>query len=228
MERSFGLVDEKLAEADFFLEKLAEAQRTLNFAEARFYFSAFISSARSVTFSLQSVMRRIEGFEDWYRKKQELLKGDPISRFFHNARTESQHIGDTPLNTGSFVRNSEGKMISTFYFSDGFGGNIKGLPKEDIVTISTKYFTTIVGIIFECYEKFGSFIDPHKYYTAENLKKLGLTIEDAEESLGLPRGWTNIDKEDTSGKHDEDRLRLLRRSIPGVEIGYILEKYLKK
>lgn len=43
---------------------------------------------------------------------------------------------------------------------------------------------------------------------AEALKKEGLTVEDIEESLDLPRGWTFIE-----GCTDQQRLDALRASI---------------
>ena len=68
---SFDWVDEKLFESDFFLTKLEET--AYNFSAARYYFSAFTSAARSVTFALQKVMKRIPGFDEWYLKKKVLL-----------------------------------------------------------------------------------------------------------------------------------------------------------
>ncbi len=37
----------------------------------------------------------------------------------------------------------------------------------------------IVGIVFNCYEVFGEFIDPEQYYSKEAFTKRGKTIEDA-------------------------------------------------
>ena len=67
MATSFGIVEEKLFEADFFLEKLKSCVGEVKFQEARFYMSAFIAAARSVTFTLQKSLNGIEGFEDWYK-----------------------------------------------------------------------------------------------------------------------------------------------------------------
>ena|SRR5215207_5807717 len=72
MPRSFGLVDDKVLEADFFLNQLAAAG--LNFFAARCYFSAFVSSARTVTFALQASMTGIDGFDTWYAAQQSALR----------------------------------------------------------------------------------------------------------------------------------------------------------
>ena len=50
--RSFSPVDEKLEEADFFLEGMAASEKS--WLRTRFLFSAFVSAARSVTFALQA------------------------------------------------------------------------------------------------------------------------------------------------------------------------------
>lgn len=219
MARSFDLVDDKLYEADFFLEKLVASDRDL--IEARYYFSAFVAAARSVTFALQAVMSDIEGFDGWYRLKQELLKGDKTAKFFHKARTESQHIGLNPLNGDirSFIE-SRGNSKQYFFSQNGMEP-IPDALDGDAVAACREYLVSLVELIFECYEQFGSVIDPDKYYTLQNLERLGLSIEDVEESLGLPRGWTYI-----SEGYDEKRIKSLRRSVPGTQIDWLFEKYL--
>lgn len=218
--RSFDLVDDKLFEADFFLEKLAGSG--FNFFEVRYYFSAFVAAARSVTFSLQAVMADVDGFKGWYTKKQEDLKKNNTSRFFQRIRTESQHIGLTPLNSGTSRLGKDGQPIVRYFFSEGIGEHIPDAPQTDAVTACHQYFTLLLRIIFECYEEFGSIIDPDQYYTLKNLKRLGLSIEDVEEELGFPRGWTKVD--DTS---DHNRLNALKLSIPRSAIDKLFEKYLK-
>jgi hypothetical protein len=117
MSRSFGLVDEKLAEANFFLEKLAGAGT--NFFETRCYFSAFVAAARSVTFSLQAVMADIDGFRDWYADKQDTLRMDELPRFFHIARTQLQHLGISPVNAGSTRRAHDSTLQVQCHFISG-------------------------------------------------------------------------------------------------------------
>ncbi len=218
--RSFGLVDEKLAEADFFLDKLRES--SLNPFEARCHFSAFVSAARSVTFALQAVMKsRVDGFEEWYESKQEELRQDPLARFFHDARTEMQHTGLNLVNAGR-VRIIGGKPVAELHFRGStLGVPPKNTPPYDVVTSCTHYLTAVVSLVHECYEVFGAEIDPHLYLTEENFRKLGRTIEDAEEELIGVRGWT-----DAPGVPLEARWQMLHDSVPGSEIDWIFKKYL--
>jgi hypothetical protein len=57
----------KLQEALFFLEKMEEFY-TVN-PDFDYYFNAFISSGRSVTFVMQKEYSKIQGFEEWYENR---------------------------------------------------------------------------------------------------------------------------------------------------------------
>lgn len=218
--RTFDLVDEKLAEADFFLGKLEN--NLMNFFESRCYFSAFVSAARSVTFALQAVMKsQVDGFEEWYELKQKELKQDPLARFFHDARTKAQHIGLNSVNAGRMARVDGKPMVKLYFQSSTLGASLKNAPPYDVITSCTRYLTTLVSLIHDCYEVFGAEIDPHRYLTEENFRKLNRTIEDAEEEVMGVRGWTDV-----PGVPLEARWQMLRASVPGSEIGWIFEKYL--
>lgn len=218
--RPFDLVDEKLAEADFFLGKLEDSVK--NLFESRCYFSAFVSAARSVTFALQAVMKsQVDGFEEWYEFKQKELKQDPLARFFHDARTKAQHVGLNSVNAGRMTVVDGKPVVQLFFQSSTANVPLKNVPPYDVVTSCTRYLTSLVSLIHECYEVFGAEIDPHRYLTEENFRKLGRTIEDAEEEVIGVRGWT-----DAPGVPLEARWQMLRSSVPGSEIGWIFEKYL--
>ncbi len=207
MARSFDLVDEKVFEADFFLEKMQEIDA--NMAEMRFYFSAFVSAARSVTFAMQAVLAGVEGFSDWYKERQEELKSNELASYFVNVRNESQHLGVNPIAKGSIL---QGNIL--YYFSDA--------PFQfDVVAASEEYIKLLVNILYGCYKKFGPDIDPEQYYTVKNLAKLNLSLEDIEEELGFPRGWTDIDS-----SNDEIRLQALSNTMPKTQIDTIFQKYL--
>lgn len=217
--RSFDLVDEKLAEADFFLERLKDS--STNFFAARCYFSAFVSAARSVTFALQGVMKsRVDGFQEWYEAKQDELRRDPLARFFHDARTEAQHLGTNPVNAGR-SHTVHGKPVVELYFeSSTLGVPLKNAPSCDVATACTRYLALIVSLIRECYEVFGPAVDPLEYLTEKNFRSTGRTIEDAEEEVIGVRGWTDV-----PGVPLEARWQMLRDSVPGSQVSWIFEKY---
>lgn len=215
--RSFDNVDFKLAEADFFLEKMREAGPEL--MEVNFYFSAFISAARSVTFALQAVMNDIEGFKSWYSKHQETLKNNHLAKFFLKYRNEILKTGELPITRGSIYRNKNGELGVEHYLFEEFCDQCGESGLEDAASLSKKYMKLMVGIVHDCYQEFGPIIDTDQLYALENIDRQALSIEDVEESLDFPRGWT-------SGIPDRERIRLLRESVPGSQIKWLFEKYL--
>lgn len=214
--RSFSLVDHKVEEANFFLSKIPECR--YDFFGVRCYVGAFIASSRSVTFALQSVLRHLEGFEAWYRKWQQQLKNDPLARFFHEFRRVNQHIGDNLVSGGS-----GGPNTPTLYLFCPTE-DIPGVPEDDVETSCRKYMVTILSMVYDCYIEFGPYIDAHHRYTAEFFERMGKTIEDAEEELGFPRGWTDIGDPEALPY----RWQLLRDNTCGCEINHLFERYLGK
>ncbi|MBA3967084.1 MAG: hypothetical protein H0X47_15190 [Nitrospirales bacterium] len=216
MARSFSLVDSKLSEAAFFLEKMPSCG--YNMFEMRCYLSAFVSSARTVTFSLQAVLRGMEGFDSWYKQKQEALKEDNLARFFHEFRTANQHIGDNPALAGA-----GGPGIETLHWFVPTA-EIASVPEEDVLTSCNQYFVQLLNVVFECFLKFGPQINSKQRYTAEYFSSIGKTIEDAEEELGFPRGWTDLGEPDSIPY----RWQLLRDQTSGCDIDNVFLKYLGK
>lgn len=217
--RNFDAVDEKLAEADFFLGEIANAGTS--WFRVRCYFSAFVSAARSVTFAMQASMKGVSGFDEWYAERQVEMRNDRLARFFHECRTDSQHIGFNHI-----VSASGGNGETRYYFGEPDPGRYVYIPDEDLLTSAHKYMCLIAGIVDRAYSDFGLEIDPDQIYTPNGLVRKGWCIEDVEEELGLPRGWTDIEypSADVNGL----RLQMLRRNIPGSGVKPLLKKYLQR
>ncbi|MFA4850684.1 MAG: hypothetical protein WC626_13245 [Methanoregula sp.] len=211
--RSFGLVALKVAEADFFLEKISGSGP--NIFEVKCYLSAFAASSRSVTFSLQAVLSDIVGFDEWYKVHQIRLQKDPLSKFFNDFRRVTQHVGNNYGMKGTYPDNKIW-IIPT--------RDLPSVPEDDIETAGRKNLTEIIKIVFDCYKKFGPIIDSQQRYTREFFTSIGKTIEDAEEECGFPRGWTDTGDE----KYSMHRWQALRDTQPGCEINHLFKKYLKK
>jgi hypothetical protein len=215
-QRSFSLVDQKVAEAEFFLVKLGSCR--FEFFAARCYASAFVASARTITFALQAVLGDVDGFAEWYAAQQDRLRADRTARFFHQFRTVSQHLGDNLVSGGTFT--PEEPVLYWFQPSP----DVHEVPAEDVMTACTKYFRALLKIVFECYLRFGPLIDAHQRYTAEYYASIGKGIEDAEEEVGLPRGWTDIGDPASTPY----RWQVLREQSQGCEISEIFARYLGK
>lgn len=138
----FWLIDGKLREADFFLEKLRTAP---DLDAARFYFSAFLSAARSVTFALQKCLVGLAHFDAWYEGPQKELKDHPIAAYFKSIRDQVIHEGLNPLERHE---RGVGAIIgSNFYLVDT-------APEQDVVLAGRTYMTVLLRIAGEAYERF--------------------------------------------------------------------------
>lgn len=178
MRYPFWLIDGKLCESDFFLEKLRAAP---DLDQARYYFSAFLSAARSVTYALQKCLRGLGDFDTWYTDRQAELKAHPSARYFHTIRNEAIHEGLNPLESHS--RGVGGIYGSDFYLREG-------APERNVVTACTSYMAILVRIAGTAYQRFWTSVDLPPDLTPEDLAARGQTIEDIEEEFGYPRGWS--------------------------------------
>jgi hypothetical protein len=215
--RNFGIVDQKLKEADFFCDRVVEGGADL--FRVQNYFSAFVAAARSVTFALQASIKSAEGFDEWYGGWQDRLRVDKLARFFHACRTDTQHIGLNPVRS---CHSSKGFEAS--YFGQPELGRYNWLPEVDVATACRMHMQTLCELIRDCYREFGMLIDPDQIYTSEGLLAKGWTLEDVEEQIGFPRGFTDIPWEGPD--KDAQRLKLLRRNIAMSGIGVTLAKHL--
>lgn len=224
--RSFDLVDHKLMEADYFFEKFSGAVAP---DETNYNFSAFVSAARSVTWSLQAVMKHIPDFEQWYFLEQEKMKLNDLSKVFLGIRNEMSKTGEWPIQMTWLSKDSSGERLVSHFFE------VEG-RRYNAVESSFKHMQLLARIVSDCYDKFGTVIDPEQYYTRENLNRLGLSIEDIEESFGFPRGWTSVSPslanqmEIADSLHDnffDERLRVLTRDLPVSHVKPLFDKYLK-
>jgi len=215
--RGFYLVVDKVAETDFFLEQLkTHVEYSQEFG---YYFSAFVSAARSITFSLQAVMSHYPEFQEWYPKRQEKLKQSELARFFVEIRNHIQKIGGIPISHSGFMQ--DGLIYASRVFLPT--SDLKKVPEGEVIELCYKYFFEVLCVIGECYRDFDIYTDPRVIFTPQGLNKIGWTIEDLEETLGFPRGWTDGDWE--SNDKDEQRLKALSRYGGDELLEVFLEKY---
>ena len=213
--RTFGIVDLKVAEADFFLRCISE--NGSDFHGIRCYTSAFVTSARSVTYAMQAVLRHTSGFNEWYAKRQKHLKEEPLARFFTNYRTVNHHVGDNFVNAGTYGQNTR----PLYWFTPTM--DLPIVPHDDVETACRNYLKLLLEIVFQCYLDLGPEIDAHQYYTEDHFASIGKTIEDADQEVFGVRGWTA-----GAGFGEQLRWRLIRDSVVGCEINHLFMEYLGK
>lgn len=217
MPRSFGLVDYKVQEAEYFLLELKRLSQGFHFRDVQFVASAFVSAARSVTFAMQASLKGNEKFDTWYEERQAILRADSLARFFHEFRRVTQHLGINVVRTG--MRTSSGVH---YYFLPC--EDLPNVPEENVVFACESYFRLVLDLVYDCYIHMGPIINGQLYFTAEHFASRGQSIEDAEEELGFPRGWTDIGKPEALPY----RWELLRRQADGCLIDNEFRKWLGK
>ena len=92
----------------------------------------------------------------------------------------------------------------------------------NVLSACHTYMTTLVAIVYDCYLAF-DVLSPLSFFSVPNLTSKGMSLEDIEEALGFPRGWTSV-----PGVPPEERLRLLRKQFPDTVIDRTFLKYLGK
>jgi len=200
----FWLIDGKLREADFFLDKI-RAENDLD--SARYLFSAFLSAARSVTYALQKCLGALGDFDGWYEDWRKELETHPNANYFKGIRDQVIHQGLNPL---------QGRIQDTmtqsvlFYLTDA-------APERDVVVAASSYMAILVRIAADAYDRFWKSIDLPNDLTLEDLAERGRTIADVEEELGYPRGWSE-------GRPAEERLELLK-VFSKTEIARLTARY---
>lgn len=219
MSRSFGIVEYKIEESEFFLHKFTQTLDKFAFAEAQFYLSAFLSASRSITFAIQASISDLPRFKDWYQEQQNILKDNKLAKFFLEARNASQKTGYYLIAGGTMVKGADGKQKHVCFFEPV--SNLDYYPEEDVQSGCERYFASLLTLVQDCYKTFGGYIDPERFYTLKHMEKSGMTIEDVEEDAGFPRGWTDVD--DFS---DEVRLEMIASGQAKSTVDWIFEKHL--
>ena len=225
MSRSFEVVEEKLYETHFFLEKLRVSSPIG--CDARYYFSAFVSAARSITLALQATMSGVTEFDLWYTSAQNKLKVDPLACFFKEIRNDSIHKGLNPLNHVT-VEHLHEHLTSQMRGNDNshvivlpcIQGSDSTVLSNDAVQECEIYFKSLLEIIFECYDRFKCTVDTRWYFTSDNFLAMDKTFRDAVIELEFPSDWVDCAPE------GDDRWRALRKQQPPCQINDLFSRYL--
>lgn len=213
--KSAQLIDLKVAEAEYLLRLIREPQNRAGFVEINAIVNAFVSTTRNVTFTMQYVLKNVDGFETWYTAKQNEIKKDVICSFFHNYRTATIHHGQSFITAGTFKNGG-----SEWHFVM----NNNSCP-GDVYNPCRIYFIKVLEIVFGCYTQFKYTMSERWYYSKENFQRLGKTITDADtEIIGIP-GWTSITGSQTE---EPERWRLLQQKMIGCQIQPLFKEYLAK
>lgn len=202
---SLLLVEERLLEAKYFARRL----RQLKSSQFSYELNAFLSAARSVTFLLQKEMAHVPGFVVWWDSQRQRLAADPAAQFFLKLRNFSQKEGRI---------NAIGTRTGRCW-SYRFAGNAHPVPPQllqrDVSECCHEHVSKLATLILTCTDAFPYHACPRRALTPEGIHALQISIEDIEELLGFPRGWTEPISDPTS------RIFILREHVDGLDLDSI-------
>lgn len=195
---------EKLLEAEHFLARMLESDGL----EFQFELNAFLSASRSVTFVLQKSLANVPEFAAWYERQQARMKDDAAMRFFLELRNISQKQGPVAFVGGALLG---GGWIYRFV------GVPQSVPEEltgkDIATCCAAHLMKLAALLLECAHYLPFHSCPACAFTEEGMATLGYSLRDAETSIGLPPGWTDVVDFAVA-----EKLRILSREIEPLDI----------
>lgn len=210
----FDVVEEKVAETEFFLRKMAESNT--DWFEFRCYHSAFLSAARTVTLALQR-FKDLPGFDTWYGPHRQRLKGEPVAKLLLEARNSHVHGGPHPV---------RGSRIEAGRATYRFDRNIvpdSAAHARDVLSACFEHFALLLEVVHDFYlSPLGPEVDAQQYYTREHFEKLGKGIDDAEIEVW---GWV-MESYIEEGLDEDDRWHELRGQVGECSINHLFYSYL--
>ncbi|QIK68013.1 hypothetical protein G7072_18170 [Nocardioides sp. HDW12B] len=187
--RSVDLVENKLREADYFLGRMGEAG--FNVWAFQCDFTAFLASARSVTFTMQAVMSGHGEWDDWYEERRNRLLAGPRGRFMVNMRNITQKVGDVGLNSGV---GGPGQRAQQF-FPKSLTAKLSSREQDlDAFALSERHMGVLVRLVQEWLYDFRAM------WGVEVPVVWSGSIDELEAGLGFPAGWTTDIVDDASGE----------------------------
>lgn len=195
---------ERLLEAEYFLVRLPGAHSL----EFQALLNAFLSASRSVTFLLQSSMARVLGFDEWYLTRQQEMSADKAMRFFLNLRNISQKQGPV-----SYVGGGLWGGGTTYQFVAGHVAVPDQLKGRNVAECCGEQVSKLAILLLAYREAFPFHACPGRAFTEEGMTALGYTMNDVEESLGLPTGYVTL-----VDIPIREKLRILSREIEPLDV----------
>lgn len=140
LDRDLGLVERKLREADYFLTRM-ESAGTDEWAFSC-DLAAFLSSARGVTFTMQSVMKGHPRWASWYADATSTLLG-PRAELMTTLRNNNEKNGDPGIVGGSM---RDGRVVH--YLDPRLTANLPDDERGcDALELCTRHMGVLVHIV---------------------------------------------------------------------------------
>jgi hypothetical protein len=209
---SLLLVEERLFEAEHFAGRMASADaRTFQYE-----LNACLSACRAVTNLVAAELKgRAPGFRAWWKAALEEFEGEEAAGFFVNLRNYSLHQGRIGV-VGGAVGTADG-----FCWTYRFAATQEPVPESlwgrDVTECCLEHVGKLAGLVLRCAETYPNYSCPRNALSSlSELSSMGLELDDLDELIGLPRGWTDVPNTEA-----EDRLAYLAGRFDGVDFDEI-------
>ncbi|AZH78957.1 hypothetical protein CSX12_11015 [Microbacterium sp. Y-01] len=93
---------------------------------------AAVVDIRRVTFVLQTLSSRVEGFGDWYAPIQDSLRADPLMRYFVDLRNETEKRGLPGAIAELYNLETGAAVADVACFEDQYGLAVSGALRPDV------------------------------------------------------------------------------------------------
>ncbi len=174
--------------------------------------NACLAACRAVTSLVAAELkRRTPGFRQWWKDKLAEFESDDAAKFFVKLRDYSLHQGKIGV-VGAAVR-VEGGARWTYRFAATQDPVPVSLWGRDVSECCHEHIRKLSALVLECAEAYPFHACPRTALSSlDGLRAVGVGLDEVDEVLGLPKGWTDVMPE---GPID-DRLSLLARRVDGL------------
>jgi hypothetical protein len=208
---SLLLVEERLAEAEYFATRLFKATSSTVLG---YELNAFLSAARSVTFLLQKEFAHVEGFETWWQARRRELGADIAARFFLELRNYSQKEGRVSV---------EGFSSDMRVWHFVFAATVEGVPhallNRNVADCCLEHVAKLAQVTLDAAREFPFHSCPARALTPEGVAALGIDLDEIGVTLlGIPPEFWAVRP---AGFSIEDRVRVYRRYVDAVDFDMI-------
>lgn len=189
MPKYFKVVSEKVSESVFFFELMEKTNNPLMVFKMRNYLSAFLSSSRSITFSLQYYISGNKNMELAYEEVQNSLKNDNVAKYFLTARNSSQKTGYYPITSAGIISSASDGTANFYHeFDKSFWKSDVPIPEGDVIEICRSYLKSLLLHVSKFYINFGEEIDYYYSLSSKHLLNSDLDLAAIETDYNFEKG----------------------------------------
>ncbi|MBL7136288.1 MAG: hypothetical protein ISS81_06835 [Candidatus Marinimicrobia bacterium] len=144
----------KLDDTRIQLEMAMSKENITKIDVVRSCINAFISNARSVTFTMQKESGSSDKFAKWYKGRQEEMKSNPLLKFFNEQRVISIHqqsvrpnqrfVNITKVEQGGHLVGTGGTVMT--YEFEGFSKIVRG-DSGNVFRLCKQYYTYMQQLV---------------------------------------------------------------------------------